>query len=131
MKQIVVCIPKNEKGEFLLQKKTRDYHRGNGEWALFGGEAESEDLEKEMLRELKEETGIELGVKLLFNINIFVKGNKKFHVFSAQLDDASKISLQEGAGFAFFAKEELKDLKLFPEIEEILTKFFEHMEGNN
>lgn len=132
MKDIVVCIPRNKKGEVLLQKKTMDYPHGNGLWAFFGGQAESEDLEKEMKRELKEEIGVEPNVKLLFNMNIFMKAGKertgceKFHVFTAELDDASKISLNEGAGFAFFAKEELENLNLVSEGREVLTKFFEY-----
>ena len=118
--EIVVCIIENEEGEILLQKKTTDYKRAPGVWTFFGGEAESEDLEKEMIRELKEELNFELPVKFLFKIHSGIS----IHVFYGKLNDLSKISLGEGAGFAFFARKELDDLKLDEVPKIVLNKYF-------
>ena len=64
-------------------------------------------------------------VKFLFNF----KFNTEVNVFYGKLDDLSKISLGEGAGFAFFDKDEFrkltKDNKFINKIMENLPfKFF-------
>ncbi len=124
-KTIVVCIIENDKKELLLQKRTLDYSTYPGVWSFFGGEAESEDLHKEMNRELEEEIGIKLSLKLIFNQeNILNKDKLIIHVFLAKLNDLSKIKIREGAGMAFFEKKELKNLKINPYDEKILNRYF-------
>ena len=120
-REVVICMIENDQGEVLLQKKTMDYEKGPGVWAFFGGETESKDLEKEILRELEEEVGFKLPVEFLFKMS----GEFLLHVFQGKLNDLSKISLGEGAGFAFFAKDELEDLKLTKLMRIILDKYFE------
>ena len=56
--QIVIICFENDKHEFLIQKRTE---RKNGKWALTGGHVISgEDSVTAMLRETKEELGLEL-----------------------------------------------------------------------
>jgi len=132
MENIVVCIILNKKNEILIQKKTMDYKKEKykGMWALFGGGAESEDFEKEINRELMEETGIEFPVKFLFYFDFKREDmNRKCHVFSTKLDDVSKISLREGGGFAFFSKEELGDLELIPDCKYAIDLFFKKLDN--
>jgi len=117
-----VCVIENDNGELLLQKKTMNYNKNPGCWAFFGGGVEKdESIEDAMVRELKEEIGVKIGVKFLFKMDKEVL----LHVFHGKLNDLSKISLGEGAGFAFFAKEELEDLKLTKFMRIILDKYFE------
>ena len=124
-KQIAVCIIENSKKELLLQKKTMDYPLYPGAWCFVGGEAESEDFHKEMLREIKEELGIKLDIKFIFTEKISNKNNKyTFYVFLSRLNDLSKIKIGEGAGIAFFEKKELNTLKIHPETKKILNKYF-------
>lgn len=124
--QAVVCIIRNEKGEFLLQKKTLDYPRDNGgKWYLFGGGLkEGESPKIAMARELKEEIGFCPEVEFVFEMD-FEHVNEKHHVFVAEIDNPSKISLGEGAGFAFFSKEELEKYNLMEDARVVLDKFFE------
>lgn len=122
---IVVCIIENNKKELLLQKKTMDYPIYPGLWCFFGGQAESENLHKEIERELKEEIGIKPKVKFMFSEKIVSKNGKSiFYVFSTKISDLSKIKIGEGAGIAFFAKKELNTIKMHPETKKILTKYF-------
>ncbi|MDO8467882.1 MAG: NUDIX hydrolase [Nanoarchaeota archaeon] len=119
-KQIVGCIITNDKGEFLLQKKTLNHPLFPGLWSLFGGEAESDDFVKEIKRELIEEIGFSLPVKFCFDVNW---NNQVDHIFRAKLNDLSKISIREGAGVSFFAKKELKNLKFIPGTKKALEVF--------
>jgi 8-oxo-dGTP pyrophosphatase MutT (NUDIX family) len=124
-RKIAVCIIKNSKGELLLQKKTMDYQICPGGWCLFGGEIESEDLNKEIKRELQEELGIKLKPKFIFKKELsFNNINEIAYVFLAEINNISKISLKEGAGFALFEKKELKNLNINPDIKIILNEYF-------
>ncbi len=122
VKEIVVCIIENNKKEFLLQKKTMDYKRYPGMWSFFGGAAKSEDLHKEIAREIKEELGINLKPKFLFR-EIVNLGEEKsiIYVFLGYHNDLSKLKIGEGAGIAFHSKEELRNLKMLPEVKKILN----------
>ncbi len=125
VKESVVCIIKNDKGELLLQKKTMDYKPAPGQWCLFGGEAESKDFDKEIKRELKEELGIKIKPKFIFTKKIKARNkNIIFYVFLEKINDLSKIKLGEGAGFALFDKKELKNLNIAPEIKMVLKEYF-------
>lgn len=131
MINVVLCIIYNSKGEILLQKKTLDYKINPGKWSLFGGAAESDDFKKETDREVMEELGVKLSLKFEFNFDYEdiqqVESSptlKKFHVFTAKIDDLSKLSIGEGAGIAFFGKDELKEIKLTPSCDYILKLFF-------
>ncbi len=124
-KTLVVTIIENSKKELLLQKKTLDYPVYPGVWCIIGGQAESEDTHKEMLREMKEEIGVKLDIKFIFTEKVTSKrGESTFYVFLAKLNDLSKIRIGEGAGIAFFGKKELNNLKIDPETKKILTKYF-------
>jgi 8-oxo-dGTP pyrophosphatase MutT (NUDIX family) len=117
---VVMGIIINNKGELLLQKKTMDYKGFPGMWSLFGGEAESNDIEKEMERELEEEIGMELPIKFLFN---FVHDGYTFHIFLSKFNDIDKISIGEGAGVAFFEKKEIEKLKIIPPCAQAIKTF--------
>jgi len=124
-KEVVVCIIRNSKGEVLLQKKTENYKPEPGKWCLFGGQAESKNINKEIERELKEELGIKLKPKFIFTKKITIKKEKIiFYVFLDRINDLSKIRLGEGAGFALFDKKELKKLDIAYDVRLILREYF-------
>ena len=108
-----------------MQKKTADYPEYPKDWCLFGGHAESENLNKEIERELNEELGIKLKPRFIFSKIIDKsKEKEKFHIFSSELDDISKIRLGEGAGFAFFTLKELNKLNINLDTKLILKEYF-------
>jgi len=79
------------------------YKKWPGVWTFFGGIVEpGESVENSMNREIKEEIGIIIKVKFLFKLNF----DSQVNVFYGRLNDVSKISLGEGAGFAFFDRKE-------------------------
>ncbi len=124
-KIIVVSIIENSKKEMLLQKKTLDYPLYPGVWCFVGGGAKSEDLHKEIQREIKEELGIKLSVKFLFGQRVISKmGKSMFYVFLSRLDKIKDVKIGEGAGVAFFAKKELRELRINPETKKILNTYF-------
>ena len=116
----VVCIIENDKKELLLQKKTMAYKKWPGVWTFFGGIVEKKESVKDaIIRELKEEIGITMKVKFLFNFQF----DSNVNVFYGKLNDVSKISLGEGAGFAFFDKKEFsKVTKGNKFVEEIMKR---------
>jgi 8-oxo-dGTP diphosphatase len=111
---IVAAIILNEKGEVLLQKKDFDYHWFPGYWGFFGGEIESNEMPRDALkRELYEELRCEVN-----NLEFFKKYSYRdscqkgmrqgnMHIYVCKLKgNISNLSLNEGAGFAFFSKNE-------------------------
>jgi 8-oxo-dGTP diphosphatase len=55
----IYAILRNEKGEFLLLKRSEDSHTNPGKWDLPGGKLEREEiLEEAIVREVWEETEI-------------------------------------------------------------------------
>ncbi len=64
-----------------------------------------------------------------FKKNSFGIGNNSFEneVFLVNFNGRiSEIILNEGAGFAFFSKEELNSLNIFPGIRKILTEYIQN-----
>lgn len=111
----------NPKDRMLLQRKDLEHIWWPGYWLTFGGGIKTnEDPKEAFLREINEETELEL-----FNVNLFhklnfenysktgpkkiVKGDKYY--FAAKFDgDLGKIRLREGAGFSVFEDKELTKL---------------------
>jgi len=128
MIRVVFCVIHNDRGEILLQKKTADYPAFPGMWSLLGGTAESDDFEEETRREMIEEIGIKIPLKSEFNLDFEESERhaiRKFYVFSGNLNDISKLSIGEGAGIAFFGKDELKDIKITPVCNQIIKLFLD------
>lgn len=127
VKNNAVAIIINPKGEFLMQKKTLDYPLIPGQWSLFGGEIEcGESSLDAMKRELMEELGLEFKNISYFSKNGWRLGGLEFKedIFTVIFNEnIENIRLSEGAGFAFFGKEELSSLNLFSEARTILEKY--------
>jgi len=121
----VGCILINNKNEMLLQKRTYDYH--GGIWTTFGGSIDkSEDSYKALKRELLEELGIELSPMYYFKtINFKVKRkNVLCDIYFARINGTKQLRLDEGAGFAYFNKNEIKDLKMLKYNRDLVNDFY-------
>jgi ADP-ribose pyrophosphatase YjhB (NUDIX family) len=134
MKQVCCCILiKNNKFLLQLRDNTRKIKDRN-KWSLFGGLLNSQENLKDCIsRELREETGLRLNnIKKIF----FVK-KKEFkcaiHVFKCK-NLNKKIKLQEGQGYKFLKKKELKKKIIFKNkyyymtaaTDYIFKKYFSH-----
>ena len=68
----------NEKGELLLEKRSKTKKQSPEKWAICAGHIEAGDIpEKAILREIKEEIGIDLKIEDLTFLDVF-KRDKKF-----------------------------------------------------
>jgi 8-oxo-dGTP diphosphatase len=132
--KVSAAIIIDSKKRFLLQKKDSGYPLGPNKWSLVGGAVEKGENTKETIqREIKEEIGINFDKdkinpfgELLFEGNLngrFLRVNH--YMFIVNFDKRiSDIKIGEGAGFAFFEKEELKKINLMPPTKEMLERFF-------
>lgn len=108
-REIAIFI-QNEKGEFLIQKRSANKKQAPNKWCLTTGHVElGEEYDKAAIRELKEELGIEIKEELtplgIFKQSIksgkvinnsfmkyyFYKTNKKLEDYTIQLEELSEI----------------------------------------
>jgi len=135
-RDVVEAIIYNDKMEVLMQKKTTDYPVfPGGCWCYFGGEVEDGESSKEtLIRELKEEMGIEVSeedIELIYEEDYVIdtRFEGKQYAFKVKfLGKLSDIKLTEGAGFAFFDRSELVNLKMPAMERDSLKVFWESFE---
>jgi len=117
MKEIAAIILENDKGEFLLYLRDNkpdipfpDY------WDLIGGHVEEgETPEQALVREVKEELGIDLKEYRFYNKYVCLTGdayeNTKY-IYTGKINlPIEEITLLEGVRPQFFSKEEIPDVK--------------------
>lgn len=76
-RRTVSCWIMNKKGEILLQKRTPNKRRNPNKWAKTGGQVDSgESVEEAIIREVKEELGIDISKKQIQAIGIYIKDDK-------------------------------------------------------
>ncbi len=134
----IVIILLNEKNEVLLQKKDLGYPWFPGKWCLFGGGIEpGEDPMQTLIREIEEELGsqpseVRLFKKTRYYENYFTNRKREgdWYVYSGNfVGKVSDISLREGGGFAFFAREELKTIPVVDYNLRAIEEFYDSLKG--
>jgi 8-oxo-dGTP diphosphatase len=105
-------------GKFLLQHRDEKARRFPLYWGFFGGGINnSETPEQAMIRETKEELGInvvdyQLALEQNFSDDFDPQGKK--WIFTAPFEKQTPITLNEGQGMDWFLTEDLENLMIIP-----------------
>mgnify|MGYP002821914889 CR=1 FL=1 len=127
------CIILNTKNEVLLQKKDLGYFWFPGKWCLFGGGMKNgETPEQTLIRELKNEIECEFDCFEFFCEQDYkdeydeeVRQGKHYFYSTEFSGKPSKISINEGGGFAFFSKSELDSVPIVEHDKKVIKQYFE------
>ena len=77
-RKLLSYSPENEKGELLIQKRSEKKFRSPGKWAKTGGQVDSGESPKEaIIREIKEELGVEIQKDHVLSEGMILKDNEK------------------------------------------------------
>jgi len=133
IRNVSVLVLYNERGEILLQHRSKNAKRLPDHWAFFGGGIEEGEKPKQTLRrEILEE--LEYSVhnpKLVFVQKFTWKGDKNTkYVFVDNFDAAQSLVQHEGQGMRWWKFEDLKDLLIVEHDKEALAKVEEHLKLN-
>lgn len=101
MKKGVAGIIENYYGNFLLHPRNAKAPTMKNQWCLVGGSAESnENIEQTLIREVKEETA--LNVHNLTLAQTFIFNNKNITIYHGLVDTRrQKMALREGEELRF------------------------------
>lgn len=93
-------------------------------WDLPGGHAEAnESAEQCIVREIKEEMGVQLSELSLFSVQAF--GERVEHTFWKRVDlDIDRLVLTEGQRLAWFSEREIRGMQLAFGFHMVVAKFF-------
>lgn len=129
MESAVKIILTNKENKVLLQLRDQD-HSYTGYWALFGWHIDGEETPEEaLLREIKEEINYDLKY-FSFIKEYVIEEFWKIYLFHGTIDvSLDKLTLLEWDDFRFFDHEELSHLKLTPNVEKVLTEYFDAKEN--
>ena len=120
----------HQHGRFLLQHRDNFPHIWHPDhWGLFGGEIESwETPAQGLLRELAEELNWQ-AKDPTYLLPWYPRPQTTIHIFGVDLDvPVANLELTEGAGMAMFSLDEMRSLKLTPEISQNFDAFTNHYE---
>ena len=124
----VGVVPKHNAGELelLLVQRGFNLEDGVGKWALPGGFVDSfEDPKQAMIRELKEETGLEGKVLRTIDITNPLPGkmNRNLVYFELEVDDYSILKkTDETLNYGFFNSNNLPEMA-FPDHKRIVEEY--------
>lgn len=130
---VVHIIIKNSKGEYLIQKRADDKDLWPGQWAFTGGSATSgEHSELTAIRELGEETGIDLELGVLEHMTRVFYSDYFSDIWSAVVDvdpETLVFQVEEVSALAFESEatiiEMLKDERFHHYSKEYLDVVFQ------
>jgi 8-oxo-dGTP diphosphatase len=136
MKQIAAIILENDKGEFLLAlRDNKSWIPFPNHWDLIGGHVEEgETPEEALIREVKEELGIDIKDYAFFKKYECLTGdayeNIKY-IYAGKINiPIGEITLLEGERAQYFSREEIPDLKFANIIKSIVVDFINYSELN-
>lgn len=112
VRKIAIIILYNDRGEVLLQHRTKDAPVLPDYWAFFGGGIENDETPEEAVRrECFEELSYQLSHPKLIGFDQVVHEGQSFllHVFIERYD-GSRLILGEGQAMGWFAPNVTKDL---------------------
>jgi 8-oxo-dGTP diphosphatase len=129
MRKIAAIILENDNGEFLLAlRDNKSWIPFPNHWDLIGGHVEEgETPEEALIREFKEELGLELKDYQFYKEFECTKGdafeNIKY-IYSGRINvPIEEITLYEGQYARYFKKEEIPDINLANIIKSILLEY--------
>ena len=129
MQKIAAIILENEKGEFLFAlRDNKSWIPFPNHWDLIGGHVEEgEPPEEALIREYKEELGLDLREYKFFKEYVCLEGdafeNIKF-IYSGKIYlPIEEITLHEGQYVRYFKREEIPDVKFANIIRSIVLDF--------
>lgn len=119
-----MCLVKDKDGRVLLQMRTKHDWLG---WTLPGGHVEKgENLVQSVIREVKEETGLDIKDLKLVGVNNNVSPNFNRYLvflFKTKTFSGELKSSEEGKVFGV-EKKNLKNYKLTPEFSDLIEIFY-------
>lgn len=119
---IVFIINKTDK--VLVLKRSDDSDSFPAHWALPGGKIEpKEEAESAAVREVEEETKIELDKGELNFLHKMIRGEKEFFFFWAAIDSAFPIIDDEHQDWMWVERGEVKTVCTIPVDPEVWRKF--------
>jgi 8-oxo-dGTP diphosphatase len=102
-------------------------------WVLFGGGIEDHELPIDAaLREIYEETGLELDGLEFFKVYLYEDEDEIHHqyIFKCRIDKSLRtLDITEGAGYRLIRKEDVAGLKFGFNIRQVIEDFFEEKYG--
>ena len=125
-------------GKVLLVRRANPPRKD--EWSLPGGAQRiGEPIHSALLREIKEETGIEASIRTLIDVvdGIFFDANDRVEYHYTMIDylaewNAGDVRAGDDAlNASWFARAELKGLDLWSETERVINKAFELVDGRS
>ena len=131
---VSVAIILNKNNEVLLQKKDMGYSWFPGGWCLFGGGKEGGETPEETIRrELMEELpSVSLKDLRFFKRDNYqdklpsrTRGGTRHCYVVPYSGTMAGLSVHEGAGLAFFSRDELKSIPLVDHDRQIILEFYQ------
>ena len=118
---IVFVINGDDKVLVLKRSKSGSFP---GVWALPGGKAEFGELPEETaIREVREETQIELPSDSLFFLHKMIQGNKDFYFFWSKVGDPKPVIDDEHQDWLWVDKDKVEKSCGIPTDPEVWAKF--------
>jgi 8-oxo-dGTP diphosphatase len=118
MKQTTLCYIDNGDSYLMLHRVKKENDASHGKWIGVGGKCEADESPDEcMLREVKEETGLEITQWHYRGIVTFISDtwpNEYMHLFTAtSWCGEPDMSIDDEGTLAWISKKELMDLNLW------------------
>ncbi|MDT8447554.1 MAG: NUDIX domain-containing protein [bacterium] len=112
-REAALAIIRNPQGQFLWQLRDEGIAEYPGLWGLFGGGVEpGEAPNKAIMRELKEELGLE--PTILWDLGDFTHPRWYLHLFLVEMPiDFGQLELKEGQDWGLFSDEDFNQGQLY------------------